>query len=107
MTRSINFAGQLRLVALDVDDDLNALELPGDFGDAIGAAGGPGIGQLRQVTIEGADFVVDFLVIGGDANAGRPGRPRGRLIGVFRAAFCPSLAATAFAAAWWRRAGRE
>ena len=40
MARSIERAGDLRLVALDVDDDVDVGHPPGDLGHAIGAAGG-------------------------------------------------------------------
>ena len=99
-------AGQFRLIALDVDDDIDALQSPGDLGDAIGAAGRLGIGHF-DVSAEGADGGEDFRRVGGDADAFGPPGPRGRLVGVLQAASCPSRAAAAFAAAWWRRAGRE
>ena len=40
-------AGDLGLVALDVDDDVDVRHAPGDFGHAVGAAGGIGVGHFR------------------------------------------------------------
>ena len=73
--------GDLRLVALQVDDDLGVGHPPGDFGDAIGAAGRRRVGQFG-LAAEGADLVEDFSAIGGHADARRPHGPPGGLVGV-------------------------
>ena len=65
-------AGDLRLVALHVDDDVDVGHAAGDFGHAIGAAGGVGAGHFH-LAAEGADLVENLGMVGGHADARRPG----------------------------------
>ena len=99
-------AGDLRLVALDVDDDIDAGHPPGDLGHAIGAAGGRGAGHV-DLAAEGPHRVEDLLVVGGHADARRPRGPPGRFVGVLDQRLARLAPAAASAAAGSRRAGRE
>ncbi len=68
MTRSIDSPASSGSSPWTLTTISTCVHAPGDFGDAIGAAGGLGIGHFH-VSAEGADGVEDFRVIGGDADA--------------------------------------
>ena len=100
-------AGQLRLVPLDVDDDIDAVAVAGRLRPRDRCRWRPRGSVISTSSAEGADLVEDFRVSAAtQMPAGRVG-PRGRLVGVLQSASCPSRAAAAFAAAWSRPAGRE
>ena len=61
-------AGDLRLVALEVDDDPGLLDSRGDLGDAVGAGGVIGAGH-HGLAAEAGHGVGDPRVVGGDDDA--------------------------------------
>ncbi len=69
-------SGDFRLIALDVDDDIDAGHPPRHLRHAIGSAGGRRAGHLH-LAAEGADLVEDFGMVGrhahSDCSRGTPG----------------------------------